>query len=194
YHASARTRDTAHLGQPLSQIGEIAQEKSRGDEGKCPGLERQSESVGLHEPDAAARLLGAALGLGDGEHSVGEVGTHDGAVPVNLAQLEGQVPRAGGEIETGSVRRGDGLARRRAAPRVVHPEGHQPVHEVVAPGDTREHLADEARLARSLAQPDAHSMRPPSTAAKRMTAMYPLMLKNAISSRERSSGETSECS
>src|SRR4029450_3688364 len=52
HHAAARPRDAAHLAQPLSQIGEIAQEKSRGDEGKRPSLEREGEGVGLDEPDA----------------------------------------------------------------------------------------------------------------------------------------------
>ena len=89
----------------------------------------------------------------------------------DLAQLEGEISRARGEIEAGAVRRGNRLASGRPPPRMVHTEGHEPVHQVVAPGDAGKHLADEARLARPLAQFDAHSMRPPSTAAKRMTAI-----------------------
>src|SRR5215831_18176118 len=90
---------------------------------------------------------------------------------VDLAQLEREVAGARGEVETGAVRRGNGLAGRRSSPRVVHPERHEPVHEVVAPGDAREHLVHVAGLARSLSELHAHRTRPARTATKRMTEM-----------------------
>src|SRR5262252_2855718 len=193
-HASARPRHAAHLAQALVEIGEVAEEEGGGDEGEGPGLEGQGEGIRFHEPDAGRRLLRAALEARDGQHAVGEVGAHQRAMPMDLAQLEREVSRARGEVEARPVRRGNGLARRRPPPRVVHTKGHEPIHEVVPPRDAREHLAHEARLARSLPELHAHSTRPPRTAAKRITEMYPFTLKKATSSRDRSSGETSECS
>src|SRR5262249_8674886 len=115
-------------------------------------------------------------------------------MPVDLAQLEREVARARGEVEAWPVRRGNGLARRPPPPRVVHAKGHGAVHEVIASRAAGKHRAHEAGLAGPPPDLHAHSPRPPRTAAKRITEMYPFTLKKATSSRDRSSGETSECS
>src|SRR5262245_26168151 len=170
-HATARARDAAHLAQPLAEITEVAEEEGRGDEGEGAWLEGQGEGIRLHEANAGRRLLRAAFESRDGEHAVGEVGAHQRTVPVDLAQLEREVAGARGEIETGAVRRRNGLAGRRSAPGVVHAESHEPVPEVVARGDARKHLVHEAGLARSLPELHAHRTRPARTATKRITEM-----------------------
>src|SRR5262249_5166986 len=170
-NATARTREAAQLTETLAEIAEVPEEEGRGDEGESARLEGQGEGIRFHEADASRRLLRAALESRDGEHAVGEVCAHHRAVPVDLAQLEREVAGARGEVETGAVRRGNGLAGRRSSPRGVHPERHEPVHEVVAPGDAREHLVHVAGLARSLSELHAHRTRPARTATKRMTEM-----------------------
>src|SRR2546429_519081 len=72
---------------------------------------------------------------------------------------------AGGGAERGPGRGGGGAVGGRRPPGGAAPAGHQRVHDVVAPRDPREHLADGAR---GLA---FYHQSPPTTDASTMTAM-----------------------
>ena len=124
----------------------------------------QRERIGGEQPHArlaTPRELAARLA----QHGLGKIGAHHGRGRARGPHGERQVAGAGGEVENGARRRGDDGVRSQTPPRVVAPAGHQRVHDVVAPRDPREHLADGAR---GLA---FYHQSPPTTDASTMTAM-----------------------
>jgi hypothetical protein len=134
------------------EVGQVPQQERAGHAGEAARVEGQGERVRGHEVYVAGACLAGQLLAGDGEHALGEVGGDDLAVRVQGVQVQGEVAGAGGQVEGGAVRDGNGLARGGASPGAVHAQRHHAVHEVVAPGDAREHRAHVPRLVGAIAR------------------------------------------
>jgi hypothetical protein len=169
HDAPAACGHAAHLGQPALEVLQIAQEEGRHHTGERAVAERQRERVGGQELHVRHTPL-AKLGLADLQHALGEVGAGDEAT---------RRPRANGDCEIGGARRqveygpaghaGDGSGDP-PAPGVMQAGGHERVHEVVAPGDAREHRTHDVGLRRR--EPRCrHYRRPSTTAASTISAM-----------------------
>ena len=130
-----RAEHPRRLGQRGRQVGEVAE--------GVPAHEAVEDPVAEGEP-AAVGLQEGGSGVVGVQHAPAQVGPDHPVVPVS--GQPGQITGAAGHIEQerslGQGERGDGLA----PPRLVEPEGHQPVDQVVTGRDGVEHGADAGRL------------------------------------------------
>jgi hypothetical protein len=138
--------DAAHLGEPLSQVGQVPQQERRGHAGERFVREGEPERVSGDQPHAACRIFPSELLAADPEHPVGEIEADDATDRGLRQEGQRQIARARGDVQGETAWLGFRDPCGRSAPGLMAAPGHEAVHEVVAPRDAGEHLLDVARL------------------------------------------------
>ncbi len=148
---------------PARRSARFRRRKADADAAEAPVRERQRQRVAGEEPDAPLPER-PELRLAEAQHPLDEVDAHDAAHAGLPEERQGEVARAGGEVEGEGPRRRRGEARGGPPPHAVAPARHQRVHEVVARRDAREHRLHARGLV-------AQYHRPATAATNVMTLM-----------------------
>ena len=137
---AAGAQHTLHLAVAGKQILEIAHA-----EGHCHGIEtcvgkRQRQAVGHSESDACVKAGASHFVASDGNHAFRQVYARDTGLGYSPPQRNGQVARAGGNIEYVAGFGSRHHLHHAASPQPVDAKGHGAVHKIIGGGDAVEHL------------------------------------------------------
>ena len=124
------------LGKGGGDFGDIAHQEAG--TGGIEGIVGEGKPHGISLGEGDAFLL--ILHLADQHHLVGEVAAEYRHIGMLFERFQGDIRRAGGDIEQAAFGWQIAGFDDHPAPALILPDGHQPVHQVIAAGGFRKHL------------------------------------------------------
>ena len=145
HQPAARPQHAQHLGERRRQAGQVAQQEAA--RHRVEGVVGEGKLQRVAQQPAQSPVVDARLATPGHQHRPGEV-ARDHPGDAGAAQVAGQIARARAQVQHDAPARArpvEGGAHGPPPPAAIHAARHQPVHQVVARHDLREHRSHLGR-------------------------------------------------